>query len=74
MRKAGAFIARTARAVGLLARDARVPRPLRGIAAVGLLPLPGPVDEVLLILIAPVFAIFYRDPMRDAGAQVRGPG
>jgi hypothetical protein len=58
MRKGGALIARTARAVGLLARDARVPRPLRGIAAFGLLPLPGPLDEIALILIAPVFAIF----------------
>jgi hypothetical protein len=46
-----------------------VPRPLRGIAAIGLLPIPGPVDEVVLILIAPVLAIFYRDPMRDAWAR-----
>jgi hypothetical protein len=55
--------------VALLSRDARIPRPLRAIAAVGLLPLPGPVDEVVLIVVAPVFLIFYRGPMRDAWAQ-----
>jgi hypothetical protein len=55
--------------VALLSRDARIPRPLRAIAAVGLLPLPGPVDEVVLIVVAPVFLIFYRGPMRDAWTQ-----
>jgi hypothetical protein len=53
----------------LLARDARVPKPLRWIAAIGLLPIPGPVDEAILLLIAPIFMIFYRKPMRDAWAQ-----
>ena len=69
VRKAGPLLARTTRAVALLARDARIPRPLRAIAAIGLLPLPGPLDEVTLILVAPVFLIFYRDPMRDAWAR-----
>jgi hypothetical protein len=50
----------------LIARDSRVPKPLRLIAAIGLLPIPGPVDEAVLLLVAPVFAIFYREPMRDA--------
>ena len=50
----------------LLARDSRVPKPLRWIAGIGLLPIPGPVDEAVLLLVAPVFVIFYRDPMRDA--------
>jgi hypothetical protein len=69
VRKAGALLARTVRAVALLPRDTRVPRPLRAIAAIGLLPLPGPLDEVILILVAPVFLIFYREPMRDAWAR-----
>jgi hypothetical protein len=64
-----AFLARTIRAVELLARDARVPRPLRWVAAIGLLPIPGPVDEAVLLLIAPAFLIFYRQPMRDAWRQ-----
>jgi hypothetical protein len=75
VRKAGAILARTVSAVTLLARDDRVPRPLRGIAAIGLLPLPGPIDEVILVLIAPVFLAFYRRPMRDAWATaMRPPG
>lgn len=59
------------KAIALLARDARIPKPLRWIAAVGLLPIPGPVDEVVLLLIAPAFVLFYREPMRDAWQRAR---
>jgi hypothetical protein len=48
-----------------LARDTRIPKPLRWAAGVGLLPLPGPADEILLVLIAPVF-LLYRKPLREA--------
>jgi hypothetical protein len=54
------------RAVVLLARDDRIPRPVRWIAGLGLLPIPGPIDEIALLLVAPVLAGFYREPMRDA--------
>jgi hypothetical protein len=50
----------------LLARDNRIPKPLRWIAGLALLPIPGPVDEVILLLIAPILFVFYREPMRDA--------
>jgi hypothetical protein len=50
----------------LLARDGRIPKPLRWIAGIGLLPIPGPFDEALLVLVAPVFLVLYREPMRDA--------
>jgi hypothetical protein len=73
VRRLIAFTGRTIRAIRLLARDDRIPKPLRGIAAIGLLPIPGPVDEVLLLLVAPVFAVFYREPMRDAWQQSRPP-
>ena len=48
------FVWRTIRAMRLLARDSRIPKPLRWIAGIGLLPIPGPFDEALLVLIAPV--------------------
>jgi hypothetical protein len=57
---------RVLRAIRLLARDPRIPRPLRWLAGLGLLPIPGPVDELVLLLIAPIFFVFYREPMRDA--------
>jgi hypothetical protein len=71
VKRPGAFLARTIRAITLLARDSRVPRPLRAVAAIGLLPIPGPLDEAILVLVAPVFAVFYREPMRDAWRRAR---
>ncbi|MEK6273439.1 MAG: hypothetical protein AABM42_12485 [Actinomycetota bacterium] len=66
MRRARAFATRTIRAMKLLARDSRIPKPLRWIAGLALLPIPGPVDEVILLLIAPILFVFYREPMREA--------
>lgn len=61
-----AFIARTIRAVRLLATDRRIPRPLRALAALGLLPIPGPFDEAVLLLVAVPLVLLYRGPMREA--------
>jgi hypothetical protein len=66
MRRVRAAIGRTIRAATFLARDERIPKPLRWIAGIGLLPIPGPVDELVLLAVAPVLAGFYRGPMRDA--------
>ena len=52
--------------MSLLARDSRIPKPLRWIAGLALLPIPGPVDEVILLLLAPILFVFYREPMREA--------
>jgi hypothetical protein len=72
VRAARAFTARAIRAAGLLARDGRIPKPLRWIAGLALLPIPGPVDEAILLLVAPLFFLCYRGPMRDAW-QRAGP-
>ena len=39
---------------------------MRWVAAIGLLPIPGPVDEAALLLLAPILFVFYREPMREA--------
>jgi len=52
--------------VRLLARDGRIPRPLRWLAAFGLLPLPGPLDEAALVLVGAVLWLFYRRTLREA--------
>jgi hypothetical protein len=66
MRAVWAFLARTIRATRLVARDNRIPKPFRWLAALGLLPIPGPFDEALLLLVAVPLFLFYREPMRDA--------
>ena len=63
------LVFRTIRTMKLLARDSRIPKPLRWLAGIGLLPIPGPFDEAVLLLVAPVFFVFYRGPMREAWAQ-----
>ena len=59
-------IRRVIASVAILARDSRIPRSLRGAIAVGLLPLPGPFDEAILLLVAVPLLVFYRQPMREA--------
>ena len=49
-----------------------MPKRLRWIAATCLLPIPGPLDEAILLLIAPVFMIFHRAPTRDAWRTASG--
>lgn len=43
-----------------------IPRPLRWLAAIGLLPVPGPFDEAVLLLAALILFVFYRDELRQA--------
>lgn len=61
-----AFIAWAGRAVKIVIRDGRVPRPLRWGAALGLLPIPGPFDEFVLLLVGSVLWLFYRDELTEA--------
>ena len=57
---------RTARAVRILLRDGGIPRWLRGLAALGLAPIPGPFDEAVLLVVAAVLWLGYRERLRDA--------
>lgn len=54
------------RAVKFLARDGRIPKPLRGLVAFGLLPIPGPVDEAVLLIVGLVLLALYRSVLREA--------
>jgi hypothetical protein len=67
--KLRAWVGRLVRAMKLIAREERIPKPLRWIAGLALLPIPGPFDEIVLIIVAPVFFVFYRGPMREAWAR-----
>jgi hypothetical protein len=64
-----AFILRAIRAVKLLALDDRIPKPLRWFAALGLLPVPGPLDEAVLLIVGLLMFVFHRGPLREAWAQ-----
>jgi hypothetical protein len=68
------FFGRTIRATRVLVKDGRIPRPLRWLAGLALLPIPGPFDEAVLLLVAPIIATFYREPMRDAWRAAARPG
>ena len=57
---------RVVRAVKLVVSDGRIPRPIRWGAAFGVLPVPGPFDEIVLSLVAGVLWLFYRDRLKDA--------
>lgn len=67
------WVRRVLRAVRIAARDPRIPRPLRWLAGLGLLPVPGPFDEVLLLLVAVPLLLFYRGPLADAWRRAAEP-
>ena len=60
---------RLVRAVRILARDGRIPKPLRGLVAFGLLPIPGLLDEVALVIVGLILWAFYRKALRQAWTQ-----
>jgi hypothetical protein len=59
-------VRRLVRAVGIAARDEQIPQPLRWLAGLGLLPVPGPIDELMLLIAAVPLALFYRHRLADA--------
>ena len=60
-------------AVRLLARDSRIPRPLRWLAFVSVLPVPGPLDEAVLLLVAALLWVFYRERVTEAWQHTDAP-
>jgi hypothetical protein len=66
MRSTRAFIVRVVGAVKIVIRDGRVPRPLRWGGGLGLLPIPGPFDELVLLVVGSVLWLFYRDQLTEA--------
>lgn len=68
-----AFVKRTARAVRIVVGHGGIPRPLRWLAAVGLLPIPGPFDEAVLLVVALILFVFYRQELRQAWKEAGPP-
>ena len=64
--RVGSFLARVIRAVRTLAGSDRIPRPLRWAVVFGALPIPGPVDEIVLLRVAALLWMFWRDVLLDA--------
>jgi hypothetical protein len=60
------FARRIVSAVRLLARDGELPRWLRWLAALGLAPIPGPFDEAVLLVVAAILWLGYRERLRAA--------
>jgi hypothetical protein len=65
------FVRRALRAVRILVRDGGVPRWLRGLAAIGLAPVPGPFDEAVLLVVAAILWLGYRERLRAAWRDAR---
>jgi len=60
------FVSRLLRATRIVVRDGRIPRPLRWGGAFAVLPIPGPLDELMLLIVGGVLWLFYRDQLREA--------
>lgn len=56
----------------VLVADERIPKPLRWLAVLGLMPIPGPFDEAILLLLAAILLVFHRQPMREAWLETAG--
>jgi hypothetical protein len=57
------------RTLKALARDPRIPRPIRWLLAFGLLPIPGPFDEAVLLIAFGLIANFCRPIYREIKAE-----
>ena len=53
----------------IVLRNGGIPRPVRWLAAFGVAPIPGPIDEAVLVLVALILFLFYRRELREAWKQ-----
>lgn len=60
------MLSRVLRATALVLRDRRIPRPLRWAGSLGLAPIPGPFDELILLVVAVPLLVFYRERLLAA--------
>jgi hypothetical protein len=67
-----AFVKRTARAARIVVGHEGIPRPIRWLAGIGLLPIPGPFDEAVLLIVALILFVFYRPKLRQAWMEAGG--
>jgi len=65
---------RLIRAVKILAHDGRIPKPLRGLAVFGVLPIPGPFDEGVLVVVGLLLWLFYRNCLGEAWSRAAAVG
>jgi hypothetical protein len=68
-----AFVTHTARAVRIVVGHRGIPRPLRWLAGLALLPIPGPFDEAMLLLVAAILFLFYRPELQQAWRDAAEP-
>ncbi len=47
-------------------KDKRIPKWIKILAAFGLAPIPGPIDEIVLLFVLPILFIFYRPILKEA--------
>lgn len=64
---------RLLRTIRLAATDERIPKPVRWLAALGLMPIPGPFDEAVLLIAAVPLALFYRHRLKEAWRRAADP-
>lgn len=70
LKRAVAAIRWVCRLLKATARDSRIPRPVRWLLIIGFLPIPGPFDEVFLLLAALMLLTFFRPTMRQIAASL----
>ncbi|MBV9292902.1 MAG: hypothetical protein JO222_10680 [Frankiales bacterium] len=54
-----------------VARDKRIPRPVRWLLVFGALPIPGPLDEAAVLIALGLIAVFWRPVLREVLADAR---